>query len=73
MTNLANLEGLFACILVFAISCVHVRRIRVLKRFVESKQYGPTSILHKASVIGIRLQLQIALLAAGLGFYILLR
>jgi hypothetical protein len=75
MTNLSSFEGLLSCVLIFICSCTHIRRVRALKPMINSalKQFGPLSIFHKASVIGIRLQVQIALLALIIAIYILLR
>lgn len=75
MTNISSFEGLLSCVLIFICSCTHIRRVRALKPMVHSalKQYGPLSIFHKASVIGVRLQVPIALCCIAVAIYILLR
>ena len=74
MTNVTTLEGLLSVVLVFICSCVHIRRVRALKFMTLSwNHYGPLSILHKASVIGIRLSVGVAALCFSLAIYILLR
>ena len=75
MTNVADLEGFVACVLIFICSCAHIRRVRALKPFIKSalKQFGPLSIFHKASVIGLRLQIPIGLACVIVALYILVR
>ena len=59
MTNASSFEGMLSCVLIFIISCVHLRRIRALKPLVLStKQFGPLSIIYKASVFGVRLKVR---------------
>ena len=74
MTNVSTLEGLLTVVLIFICSCVHIRRVRALK-FITSTwtHYGPLSIFHKASVIGIRLSLVVALLCFGVALCVILR
>ena len=75
MTNVSTFEGLLSCVLIFVCSCAHLRRVRALKPVINSalKQFGPLSIFHKASVIGIRLQVPISLSCIALAIYILIR
>ena len=75
MTNVSTIEGLISCVLVFITTCVHIRRIRALKPIINSavKQFGPLSIIHKASVIGIRLQIPVGIVCIILGLFILIR
>jgi len=74
MTNVTTLEGLLSVVLIFICSCVHIRRVRALKFITLSwNQFGPLSIFHKASVIGIRLSPVVAVLCFALAVYILLR
>ena len=73
MTNLSTFEGLLACILIFITSCVHFRRVKAFKELIMKKQFGPLSVFQKASVIGLRLQVQIGLICTALAFYILFR
>ena len=75
MTNVSTIEGLISCVLVFISTCVHIRRIRALKPIINSavKQFGPLSIFHKASVIGMRLQIPIGIICVVLGLFILIR
>lgn len=71
MTNLSNPEGLLACIVVFLCTCVHARRVKVLKPFLENVKDGPLGILHSAGIVGMRLQFQIFIFGLGLAAYIL--
>ena len=99
MTNLSNTEGFVAFVLIFIISCVHVRfvsklftffsifvhftdatfssshhrRIRVLKPFAESQRFGASSVVYKASVIGIRLCEVVGVSTIALALFILFR
>lgn len=75
MTNVSTFEGLLSCVLVFICTCAHIRRVRALKSVINSalKQFGPLSIFHKASVIGLRLQFQISFCCIVLAIYILVR
>ena len=75
MTNVSTFEGLLSCVLIFICSCVHLRRVKALKPVINNalKQFGPLSIFHKASVIGIRLQVPIGVLCISLAVYIILR
>lgn len=75
MTNVSTPEGLISCVLVFICSCAHIRRIRALKPIINSavKQFGPLSIFHKASVIGMRLQIPVGIICVTLALYILIR
>lgn len=75
MTNASNFEGLLSLVLIFVASCVHVYRVKALKPILSTdfKQYGPLSIFHKASVVGIRLKWPISILCAALAIYILVR
>jgi hypothetical protein len=75
MTNVSTFEGLLSCVLIIICSCAHIRRVRALKPVINSalKQYGPLSIIHKASVIGLRLQIPISIICVVLAVYILVR
>jgi hypothetical protein len=75
MTNATNFEGFFACVLIFICTCVHLRRVKSLKQIINSyfKQFGPLSIFHKSSVLGIRLQIPIAIICITLSIYIIIR
>jgi hypothetical protein len=57
MTNITTAEGLLSCVLVFICSCTLVRRVKVMQPVLSSlvKQFGPLSIVHKASILGQRL------------------
>ena len=75
MTNASNFEGLMALVFIIIASCVHVYRVKALKPILATafKRYGPLSIFHKASVVGIRLKWPISFLCMILSFYILIR
>ena len=75
MTNVSQIDGLISCVLVFICSCAHIRRIKALKPIINTavKQFGPFSIFHKASVIGMRLQVPVAIVCLSLALYILAR
>ena len=73
MTNITDGVGLLTLLLLTICSCVHFRRVKALKHMIISaKQGGPFDIFYKASVIGVRLQVPIALACVVLGVYILL-
>eukprot|EP01033_Poteriospumella_lacustris_P013078 gene13078-gene13961 len=72
MTNVSSLEGLVALVLVFICSCALIRRVRSVRGILSWRQFGPLSIFHKASVVGIRLKFQIALICVGLSIYLLI-
>jgi hypothetical protein len=74
MTNISSVGGLLCCILLFICSCVHIRRVKALKHMlVLAKESGPFSIFHKASVVGIRLQVQLGISCIILAIFILLK
>ena len=72
MTNVSNLEGLLACVLIFVCTCAHIKRIKALKSIINWKQFGILSIFHKASVVGIRLNVQIGIACLILAIYMLI-
>lgn len=73
MTNISNLDGLIAGLLVFVCSCVMLRRVKAMQTLFMRQQFGPLSVLHKASVIGTRLATPIACIAIALAVYIIWR
>lgn len=73
MTNLSNLDGLLSCILVLICSCVFLRRVKAMEWLFAKNQFGPVSLLHKASVIGSRLATPLACAATALAIVIILR
>ena len=74
MTNVSTFEGLLSVVLVFICSCVHIRRLRALKFITLTwNHYGPLSIFHKASVIGLRLSIVVGAACFALALYILIR
>ena len=73
MTNISNLDGLIAGLLVFICSCVMLRRLKAMQSLFMRQQFGPLSVLHKASVIGTRLATPIALACFSLAIYIILQ
>ena len=74
MTSITSPYGLLSCILLFICSCVHFKRVKALKHFLEiSKDKGPLSIFQKAAIVGIRLQYQIGIIAIILAIVILLK
>ena len=66
------MAGLIACSVVFCCTCVHARRVKVLKPYVDGFKTGPLSIMYKASVIGVRQQRPIMAVGLVLAAYILL-
>lgn len=75
MTNVSTFEGLLSCVLIFICSCAHLRRVKALKPLINNavKQFGPLSIFHKASVIGLRLQVPIGILCITVAIYVIVR
>ena len=73
MTNISNLDGLIAALLVFVCSCVMLRRVKAMQPLFMRQQFGPLSVLLKASVIGTRLATPIAFACFALALYILLQ
>ncbi len=73
MTNVGTLEGLTAMVLVFICSCALIKRVRPIRGILTWRQFGPLSIFHKASVIGIRLKKQIAAACIVLAIYIIIK
>ena len=71
MTNVERFEGLLSCVLIFICSCALVKRVRAFKSLLNWKQFGPLSIFHKASVIGLRLKKQTAIACVVLALYML--
>lgn len=73
MTNVSSLEGLISLVLVFICSCALIRRVRSIRSILNWQHFGPLSIFHKASVIGIRLKHQIAIACVVLAVYVIVR
>lgn len=74
MTNVSSLVGLTSSIIFFISSCVHFRRINALKSIILSaKDSGPFSLFYKASVFGVRLQLEISVCSFILALFILFK
>jgi hypothetical protein len=72
MTNVSSFEGLIASILIFICTCTLFRRVKAMKSLTNEWNYGPLSLLHKASVIGLRLKLPVAIACVAVGTYVLL-
>ena len=72
MTNVASFEGLLSVCLIFICACTFLRRVKALRGITnEWQKLGPLSILHKASVVGFRLKIPVALACTVLAGYIL--
>jgi hypothetical protein len=73
MTNITNLDGLISCIVIMLCSCVLLRRVKAMHPLFMKKQFGPLSVLLKASVIGTRVAGPLSCFAMVLAVIILLR
>lgn len=71
MTNAYSAEGFLAVILIFLCTCTHIRRVKAIKPLVLAHPVGFWGIVYKASVIGIRLQMPIAVTSVLLAVYLL--
>ena len=73
MTNVTSFEGLLSFFLIFICTCTFLRRVKALRGLTnEWKNFGPLSILHKASVVGFRLKVPVAVACTVLAGYILI-
>lgn len=74
MTSISSPFGLISCLILFICCCVHFKRIKALKHFLEmAKDKGPLSIFQKAAVVGVRLQYQIGFISIILAIIILIK
>lgn len=71
MTNAYTADGFLAVILLFICTCTHIRRVKALQPLVLEHQVGFWGIVYKASVIGIKLQIPVALLSIALAGFLL--
>ncbi|KAJ8047301.1 Protein kish-B [Holothuria leucospilota] len=71
MTNVYSFDGLLIFALLVICTCAYMRRVPRLKQWFLSEKKGFLGIFYKASVIGTRLHLPVAVACVTMGFYIL--
>ncbi|CAI9730173.1 Hypothetical predicted protein [Octopus vulgaris] len=72
MTNVYSFDGLLVFGLLVICTCAYMSRVPRLKNWFLSEKKGVFGIFYKASVIGIRLHIPVALSCVMMGIYILL-
>ncbi|KAL5013776.1 hypothetical protein ScPMuIL_008046 [Solemya velum] len=71
MTNVYSFEGVLVFSLLVICTCAYFRRVPKLKQWLLSEKKGFPGIFYKASVIGTRLHIPVALTCMLMGVYVL--
>ncbi|ESP03508.1 hypothetical protein LOTGIDRAFT_224304 [Lottia gigantea] len=72
MTNAYSFDGLLVFSVLVICTCAYMSRIPRLKQWFLSEKKGFLGIFYKASVIGTRLHIPVALTCILMAFYVLL-
>ena len=74
MTNASDFEGLLAVALIFVCTCVHFRRVPVLRNFfLSSPNSIVSSVLKKTSSIGLKFQVPVTIACLVVAILILIK
>ncbi|XP_022298860.1 protein kish-B-like [Crassostrea virginica] len=71
MTNAYSFEGVLVFSLLVICTCAYMRRVPRLKQWFLSEKKGFFGVFYKASVIGTRLHVPVALTCILMAFYLL--
>ncbi|XP_072027644.1 protein kish-B-like [Amphiura filiformis] len=71
MTNAYSFDGLLVFGLLVICTCAYMRRVPRLKQWFLSEKKGFMGVFYKASIIGTRLHLPVAICCAIMAVYIL--
>ncbi|XP_052677601.1 protein kish-B-like [Crassostrea angulata] len=71
MTNAYSFEGIIVFSLLVICTCAYMRRVPRLKQWFLSEKKGFFGVFYKASVIGTRLHMPVALTCILMAFYLL--
>uniref|UniRef100_A0A8W8LKW4 Protein kish n=1 Tax=Magallana gigas TaxID=29159 RepID=A0A8W8LKW4_MAGGI len=71
MTNAYSFEGIIVFSLLVICTCAYMRRVPRLKQWFLSEKKGFFGVFYKASVIGTRLHVPVALTCILMAFYLL--
>ncbi|XP_061186672.1 protein kish-B-like [Saccostrea cucullata] len=71
MTNAYSFEGIIVFSMLVICTCAYMRRVPRLKKWFLSEKKGFLGVFYKASVIGTRLHVPVALTCILMAFYIL--
>ncbi|BFZ08110.1 hypothetical protein BsWGS_11149 [Bradybaena similaris] len=72
MTNAYSFEGILIICLLVICTCAYMRRIPRLRQWFLSERKGFLGVFYKASVIGTRLHIMVALTCSVMAFYVLI-
>ncbi|KAH9507475.1 hypothetical protein Btru_058191 [Bulinus truncatus] len=72
MTNAYSFEGLVILSLLIICTCAYMRRVPRLKQWFLSERKGFLGVFYKASVIGTRLHVGVALTCSLMAIYVLI-
>ncbi|CAG5132736.1 unnamed protein product [Candidula unifasciata] len=72
MTNAYSFEGILILSLLVICTCAYMRRIPRLRQWFLSERKGFLGVFYKASVIGTRLHIMVALACSLMAFYIMI-
>ncbi|XP_021343329.1 protein kish-B-like [Mizuhopecten yessoensis] len=72
MTNAYSFEGIIIFGLLVVCTCAYMRRVPRLKQWFLSEKKGLMGVLYKASVIGTRLHIPVAIICTLMAVYVLI-
>ncbi|KAK3715806.1 hypothetical protein RRG08_001147 [Elysia crispata] len=72
MTNAYSFEGILVVSLLVICTCSYMRRVPRLKQWFLSERKGLLGVFYKASVIGTRLHVAVALACSLMAFYVMI-
>ncbi|KAL1020748.1 hypothetical protein UPYG_G00004140 [Umbra pygmaea] len=71
MANVYSFDGLLVFALLFICTCAYLKKVPRVKGWLLSEKRGVWGAFYKASVIGTRLHLAVALSCVTMAFYVL--
>ncbi|XP_005110131.1 protein kish-B [Aplysia californica] len=72
MTNAYSFEGILIVSLLVVCTCAYMRRVPRLRQWFLSERKGFLGVFYKASVIGTRLPIAVALTCSMMAFYVMI-
>ncbi|KAL3852873.1 hypothetical protein ACJMK2_016481 [Sinanodonta woodiana] len=72
MTNVYSFEGLLVFCMLVICTCAYMRRVPKLKQWFLSEKKGFLGVFYKASVVGTRLHIPVAVSCVLMSLYILI-
>jgi len=72
MVNISSPAGIASFVVLFICSCAYLRRVPRIRAVIDRETKGPSSIIHKAALVGQRLPNIMTLACLGLAACIVL-